>query len=101
MPCGCSNASYVRHWISVTSPPIVSNGVVVTPVYVVAKEAPPGWVKGIDAITGELKWVFRSARQAPEGDVVADVAHPCHYWLSTALRTLSRRSSPSARGLAR
>jgi quinoprotein glucose dehydrogenase len=58
-----------RHWISVTSPPIVSNGVVVTPVtisdYVVAKEAPPGWVKGIDAITGELRWVFRTV---PRGD---------------------------------
>nr|MCS5687096.1 PQQ-binding-like beta-propeller repeat protein [Acidimicrobiales bacterium] len=50
-----------RNWISVTSPPIVSNGVVVTPVtitdYVIAKEAPPGWVKGIDARTGELRWV--------------------------------------------
>ena len=58
-----------RHWISVTSPPIVSNGVVVTPVtisdYVIAKEAPPGWVKGIDARTGELKWVFRTV---PRGD---------------------------------
>ncbi len=58
-----------RHWISVTSPPTVSNGVVVTPVtisdYVVAKEAPPGWVKGIDAITGELKWVFHTV---PDGD---------------------------------
>ena len=58
-----------RHWISVTSPPIVSNGVVVTPVtisdYVIAKEAPPGWVKGIDAITGELRWVFRTV---PRGD---------------------------------
>ncbi|SVC93890.1 uncharacterized protein METZ01_LOCUS346744, partial [marine metagenome] len=51
-----------RNLISVTSPPIVSNGVVVTPVtitdYVIAKEAPPGWVKGIDARTGELRWVF-------------------------------------------
>ena len=58
-----------RNWISVTSPPIVSNGVVVTPVtitdYVVAKEAPPGWVKGIDARTGELRWVFRTV---PRGD---------------------------------
>ncbi|MEO2197258.1 MAG: PQQ-binding-like beta-propeller repeat protein [bacterium] len=58
-----------RHWISVTSPPIVSNGVVVTPVtisdYSIAKEAPPGWVKGIDAITGELRWVFRTV---PRGD---------------------------------
>ena len=58
-----------RHWISVTSPPIVSNGVVVTPVtitdYVIAKEAPPGWVKGIDARTGELRWVFRTV---PRGD---------------------------------
>ena len=58
-----------RHWISVTSPPIVSNGVVVTPVtisdYSIAKEAPPGWVKGIDAITGDLRWVFRTV---PRGD---------------------------------
>ena len=58
-----------RHWISVPSPPIVSNGVVVTPVtisdYSIAKEAPPGWVKGIDAITGDLRWVFRTV---PRGD---------------------------------
>ena len=58
-----------RNLISVTSPPIVSNGVVVTPVtitdYVIAKEAPPGWVKGIDARTGELRWVFRTV---PRGD---------------------------------
>ncbi len=58
-----------RNWISVTSPPIVSHGVVVTPVtisdYAVAKEAPPGWVKGIDARTGELRWVFRTV---PRGD---------------------------------
>ena len=58
-----------RNWISVTSAPIVSRGVVVTPVtisdYSTTKEAPPGWVKGIDARTGELKWVFRTV---PQGD---------------------------------
>ena len=58
-----------RNWMSGTSPPIVSRGVVVTPVtitdYPIAKEAPPGWVKGIDARTGELKWVFRTV---PRGD---------------------------------
>ena len=58
-----------RNLMSVASPPVVTHDVVVTPTiisdFVVRKEAPPGWLKGIDARTGELKWTFRTV---PEGD---------------------------------
>ena len=51
-------------WISVNSAPIVARGVVVTPVSIsdqpITREQPPGWVKGIDARTGETKWMFRT-----------------------------------------
>ena len=51
-------------WLGVASPPIVAHDVVVTPTIIsdlpIAKEAPPGWVKGIDART-----VTRSGRFAP------------------------------------
>ena len=55
--------------MGVASPPVVTHDVVVTPTiisdFVVRKEAPPGWLKGIDARTGELKWTFRTV---PQGD---------------------------------
>ncbi len=55
--------------LGVASPPIVARGVVVTPTIVsdfaIQKEAPPGWLKGIDARTGDTKWVFRTV---PRGD---------------------------------
>ena len=51
------------------SPPVVIRDVVVTPTiisdFVVRKEAPPGWLKGIDARTGDTRWIFRTV---PEGD---------------------------------
>lgn len=57
-------------WISVNSPPIVARNVVVTPVSIsdqpATKEQPPGWVKGIDARTGETKWVFRTIPQVDD-----------------------------------
>ena len=56
--------------ISVNSPPIVARGVVVTPVSIsdspVTQEQPPGWVKGIDARTGETKWMFRTIPQSDD-----------------------------------
>ncbi len=59
-----------HQWISVNSPPIVARGVVVTPMSIsdqpITKEQPPGWVKGIDARTGETRWVFRTIPQADD-----------------------------------
>ncbi len=59
-----------RNLMGVGSPPIVVNDVVITPTiisdYAVRKEAPPGWLKGVDARTGETKWIFRTVPQ--EGD---------------------------------
>jgi quinoprotein glucose dehydrogenase len=56
-------------WLGVASAPIVAHDVVVTPTVIsdiaITKEAPPGWVKGIDARTGETKWTFRTV---PQGD---------------------------------
>ena len=58
------------HLMGVASPPIVARGVVVTPTVIsdgpIRKEAPPGWVKGIDARTGATKWVFRTVPQADD-----------------------------------
>ena len=55
--------------IGVASPPIVAHDVVVTPIVIsdgpIRKEAPPGWVRGVDARTGDTKWVFRTV---PQGD---------------------------------
>ena len=57
-------------WLGVGSAPIVARDVVVTPTVVsdfqITKEAPPGWVKGIDVRTGEEKWVFRTVPQADD-----------------------------------
>jgi len=59
-----------RNLLGVGSPPIVVNDVVITPTiisdYAVRREAPPGWLKGVDARTGETKWIFRTVPQ--EGD---------------------------------
>lgn len=56
-------------WLGVASPPIIAHDVVVTPTVIsdfpIAKEAPPGWVKGIDVRTGETLWTFRTV---PQGD---------------------------------
>ena len=58
------------HLMGVASPPLVANGVVVTPTVIsdgpITKEAPPGWVKGIDARTGATRWVFRTVPQADD-----------------------------------
>ena len=57
-------------WLGVASPPIIAHDVVVTPTIVndfsTVKEAPPGWVKGIDVRTGETKWTFRTVPQADD-----------------------------------
>jgi len=56
--------------ISINAPPIVARGVVVTPTSIsdqpIAKEQPPGWVKGIDARTGATRWIFRTVPQADD-----------------------------------
>ena len=55
---------------SMQSPPVVVRDVVVTGASIadrrVTKESIPGWVRGWDARTGELRWVFRTVPQ--EGD---------------------------------
>ncbi len=57
-------------WLGVASAPIVAHDVVVTPTAIsdlpVTKEAPPGWVKGIDVRTGDTKWTFRTIPQADD-----------------------------------
>ena len=59
-----------RNVLGVSSPPIVAHDVIVTPTitsdYVIRKEATPGWLKGVDARTGETKWVFRTVPQADD-----------------------------------
>ena len=58
-----------RNLVGVASPPIITRDVVVTPTiisdFVIRKEAPPGWVKGVDARTGDTRWMFRTV---PRGD---------------------------------
>ena len=58
-----------RNLAGVASPPVITRDVVVTPTiisdFVVRREAPPGWVKGVDARTGDVRWVFRTV---PQGD---------------------------------
>ena len=59
-----------RNLLGVASPPIVAHDVVVTPSVIsdgaIRKEAPPGWLKGIDARTGDTKWMFRTVPQADD-----------------------------------
>ncbi len=59
-----------RSRFGVASPPIVARDVVVTPTVISdsadRKEAPPGWVKGIDARTGDTRWVFRTVPEADD-----------------------------------
>ena len=59
-----------RNRFGVASPPIVAHDVVVTPNVIsdgtTTKEAPPGWLKGVDARTGSTKWVFRTVPQADD-----------------------------------
>ena len=58
-----------RNLMGVASPPIVARDVVVTPNIIsdeaITQEAPPGWLKGVDARTGDVRWVFRTV---PQGD---------------------------------
>ena len=59
-----------RDLLQVKSPPVVLRDVVVTPTiisdFVIRKEAPPGWLKGVDARTGETRWTFRTVPQADD-----------------------------------
>ena len=59
-----------RNLLQVKSPPVVLRDVVVTPTiisdFVIRKEAPPGWLKGVDARTGDTKWIFRTVPQADD-----------------------------------
>ena len=59
-----------RNLVGVASPPVITRDVVVTPTiisdFVIRREAPPGWVKGVDARTGDVRWVFRTIPQADD-----------------------------------
>ncbi len=59
-----------RNLLGVKSPPVVLRDIVVAPTiisdFVVRKEAPPGWLKGIDARTGDTRWIFRTVPQADD-----------------------------------
>ena len=59
-----------RNLLGVKSPPVVLRDVVVAPTiisdFVIRKEAPPGWLKGVDARTGDTKWIFRTVPQADD-----------------------------------
>jgi quinoprotein glucose dehydrogenase len=59
-----------RLWYSVTSPPVVVRDVVVVGAsifdYPIRPDMPPGHVRGFDARTGQLRWVFHSIPQAGE-----------------------------------
>ena len=59
-----------RNAIGVASPPIVTHDVVVTPTVIsdvtTQMEAPPGWLKGIDARSGDVKWMFRTVPEADD-----------------------------------
>ncbi|MEE2792091.1 MAG: pyrroloquinoline quinone-dependent dehydrogenase [Acidobacteriota bacterium] len=59
-----------RDLLQVKSPPVVLRDVVVTPTiisdFVIRKEAPPGWLKGVDARTGDTRWTFRTVPQADD-----------------------------------
>ena len=58
---------------SMQSPPIVVRDVVITGASIadrrIKKEAVPGWVRGWDVRTGEMKWVFRTVPQAGDEGV--------------------------------
>ena len=63
-----------RDWLnallySVQSPPLVVGNTIVTPSsissYNITKEAPPGWMRGFDPMTGRTKWTFHTI---PQGD---------------------------------
>jgi glucose dehydrogenase len=59
-----------RLWYSVTSPPVVVHDVVVVGAsifdYPIRPDMPPGHVRGFDARTGQVRWVFHSIPQAGE-----------------------------------
>ena len=64
-----------RDWLnalpySVQSPPIVVRNTVITPMSISSynnkKEMPPGWMRGFDVRTGEMKWLFHTIPQADE-----------------------------------
>lgn len=60
-------------WINPTSPPTIVHGVAVIGAYIIDDQStfvPPGVVRGYDAVTGKLKWVFDPGRpddHAPPG----------------------------------
>ena len=58
-----------RNLLQIKSPPVVLRDVVVTPTiisdFVIRMEAPPDWLNGVDARTGDTKWIFRTV---PQGD---------------------------------
>ncbi len=59
-----------RFFYGVSSPPILCNDVVIVGSsildYPAVREMPPGDVRGFDATTGDLLWIFESIPQAPD-----------------------------------
>ncbi|HVW75644.1 MAG TPA: membrane-bound PQQ-dependent dehydrogenase, glucose/quinate/shikimate family [Rhizomicrobium sp.] len=52
---------FPRGWINPTSPPTIVHGTAVIGSYIIDDQStfvPPGVVRGYDAVTGKLKWVF-------------------------------------------
>jgi quinoprotein glucose dehydrogenase len=57
--------NFPKRWSHPTSPPTIVRGVAIVGAYVVDNQsanAPPGVVRGYDAVTGRLKWAFDPAR---------------------------------------
>jgi quinoprotein glucose dehydrogenase len=59
-----------RRWYSVTSPPVVVRDVVIVGAsifdYPIQLDMPPGHVRGFDARTGTVRWIFHAIPQAGE-----------------------------------
>jgi quinoprotein glucose dehydrogenase len=56
---------FPKKWSHPTSPPTIVSGVAVVGAYVAdnqSADAPPGVVRGYDAVTGKLKWAFDTER---------------------------------------
>lgn len=62
-----------RRQYGVVSPPLVANGIVVVNSIIndgpTTKEMPPGHVRGFNASTGEMEWIFHTIPQAGEPGV--------------------------------
>jgi membrane-bound PQQ-dependent dehydrogenase (glucose/quinate/shikimate family) len=61
---------FVRGWLNPTSPPAIVRGTAVIGSYIIdgqSVNAPPGVIRGYDAVTGALKWAFDPGRPNEHG----------------------------------